>query len=250
MLITVNPVYQWDDSRDKYVLISHEGVYEWSGPVELACSSGGDVAVQDRALQDAQTQMTQNLNADYATTFAENQQVAKSQMAKANYLMANPMGLTAPELATARTSINENNATAARQAIGAASAFAASHGGADVGGGGAAQEVGQIASDAAQSKAQQLAALSNQNQEMKRQSFLTGLSELNNAGSNLSGQGSTAISGAGESATSAVKAGSGELAAKEAGWQEAGAMISGIGGLAEAGIGMGSNISKGLGAFS
>src|ERR1700674_493598 len=209
------------------------------------CSSGGDVGKQDAALQAAQTAMTQNLNADYSTTFAENQQVAKTQMARANALMANPMGYTAPELHTATTSINENTSRAASQAIGAAAAFAASHGSTDIGGGSIGQVAGQIGSEAAQSKAQQLADLSRQNEEMKRQSFLTGLSELNNAGANLSGQGGTAIGGATSTADTAVKAGSGELAAKQAGWQDFAGVLSGIGGLAEAGVGM-AGVAKGL----
>jgi hypothetical protein len=251
MRITINPIYQWDDTRNKYVLVSHDGTYEYSGPVNQFCSSGGDVGKSDAALQAAQTTMTQNLNNDYNQTFLENQQVAKTQIAKAQALMSNPMGLSVPEMASARSSIVSSTARSAQQALGSAAAFAASRGGgsSDIGGGSIGQIAGEIGSEAAQSKSQQLSALSMQDQEMKRQSFLTGLSELNNAGANLSGQSGTAIGGATSTADTAVKAGTGELAAKQADWSNISGMISGIGGLALSGVGIGGNIAGGRPSF-
>src|SRR5208282_4180090 len=121
------------------------------------CSSGDSTAA---GLEKSQAAMTNTLNQDYSMTFAEQQQVLGQQIARMNYIAANPMGYTAPQLATARTSINENTAVAAKQAMGAAAAFAAAHGGADTGGGAVGEIAGQIGSAAAQSKAQQLSALS------------------------------------------------------------------------------------------
>ena len=79
---------------------------------------------------------------------------ARNLQAKMSYLAANPQGYTPQQLASATTSINENTATAAKQALGSAAAFAASHGGADVGNGAVGEIAGQIGSQAAQSKAQ------------------------------------------------------------------------------------------------
>ena len=203
------------------------------------CSSGGEVGQTDEALQESQAAMTNTLNADYSTTFAEQQQVAKQQMAIANNLIANPIGYSPQFMAQQTTAINEGTAAGARQALGSAAAFAASHGGAaDVGGGGAAQLAGQIGSAAAASKQQQLSALATGNAQQKIDSFYKGLGELNNAGSDLGGVAGTAIGGAGTAANSSVGAGSGALAAQQAGWQDIGGIISGVAGLATAGAGV------------
>jgi hypothetical protein len=199
------------------------------------CSSGGEVASTDEALQKSQAAMTNTLNADYSLTFAEQQSVAKDMIARADNLMANPLGFTAPELATATTAINENTATAAKQAIGAAGAFAASHGGADVGNGSIGQIAGEIGSAAQQSKAQQLSTLSNANEAQKRSSFYAGLSELNNAGNDLGGVGSTALGGSAGAASTSTGAGSGALAAQNQTWGDISGILGGVAGLGEAG---------------
>lgn len=196
--------------------------------------SGGAIQQTDEALQKSQAAMTNTLNQDYSTTFAEQQQVLNQQRARMSAIAANPMGYSPAQLHTATTSINENTSRAAKQAIGSAAAYAAAHGGSagDVGGGPISQAVGSIASDAAQSKAGQLAALSNANEGMKQQNFWNAISGLNSVGSELGGAGGTAIGGAGSAAGSSVNAGSGALAAKESGFQEFGSVLSGIGGLA------------------
>jgi hypothetical protein len=195
------------------------------------CSSGGEVGQTDEALQKSQAAMTNTLNADYSTTFAEQQQVAKQQMAIANNLIANPLGYSPQFMAQQTTAINENAATGARQAIGSAAAFAASHGGAaDVGGGGAAELVGQIGSAAAGQKAQGLAQLATGNAQTKLDSFYKGIGELNNAGSDLGGTAGTAIGGAGSAASTSVGAGSGALAAQQAGWSDLSGVIGAVGG--------------------
>jgi hypothetical protein len=201
------------------------------------CSSGGQIAQTDQALQESQAAMTNTLNKDYSTTFAENQSLIGQQITRMNYIAANPMGYSSADLHAAKSSINDNTATAARQALGAAAAFSAAHGSSDIGGGAIGQVVGQIGSAAEQSKAQQLSALAGQNEEMKQKNFWNAISGLNSAGSELSGQGGTAIGGATSAANSAVNAGSGALAAKQAGWENFGSVLSGVAGLAKAGTG-------------
>lgn len=200
------------------------------------CSSGDQTA---KNLENSQAAMTNTLNADYSTTFAEQQQVLANLKAKMDYIAANPMGMTPQQTATATTAINENTAQAAKQAIGAAGAFAATHGGAaDVGGGGGAQLAGEIATGATLSKAQSLATLSNQNELLKQQNFWSAISGLNSVGSQYGGAGGTAIGGATSTANSSTNAGQLALASQQAGWQDVGGVISGIGGLAEAGVGV------------
>jgi hypothetical protein len=209
------------------------------------CSSGGEVASTDEALQQSQAAMTNTLNADYSTTFAEQQQVAKQQMAVANNLIANPLGYSPQFMAQQTTAINENAATGARAALGSAAAFAASHGGAaDVGGGGAAELAGQIGSAAATSKAQQLSALATGNAQTKLDSFYKGIGELNNAGSDLGGTAGTAIGGAGNAANSSVGAGSGALAAENSEWSDISGVIGAVSGLAQAGVGAYTAVDK------
>lgn len=201
------------------------------------CSSGGQIAQVDKDLQAAQAKMTSTLNADYSTTFAEQQSLLGQQRARLNYIAANPMGYTPTQLHTATTAINENTANAAKKALGSAAAFAASHGAADVGGGAIGQVAGEIGSEAAQSKAQQLSALSQQNEELKQKNFWNAISGLNSVGSELGGSGGTAIGGATSTADSSVTAGSGALAAQQAGWQNFGSVLSGVAGLATAASG-------------
>ena len=193
------------------------------------CSSGDSSA---KNLEAAQTAMTSQLNADYSTTFSEQQQLLQQQTARMSYIASNPMGYTPKQLATATTAINENTATAARQAIGSAAAYAASHGGADTGSGPVGEIAGQIGSAAAQSKAGELASLSQQNEGLKQQNFWNAISGLNSVGSELGGAGGTAIGGASNTANSAVNAGQLVLASKQAGWQDLAGVMSGIGGLA------------------
>lgn len=216
------------------------------------CSSGGQVSQTDEALQKSQAAMTNTLNADYSTTFAEQQNVANQQIARMNAIAANPMGYTTPQLHAATTSINENTANAAKQAIGAAAAYAASHGGSagDVGGGPINQAVGAAVSGAAQSKAQQLSALSQQNEGLKQQNFWNAISGLNSVGSELGGAGGTAIGGAGSSAGSSIDAGKGAIAAQQAGWQDFAGVLGGVSGLIKAGTGVASLIPSGGGGGS
>lgn len=201
------------------------------------CSSGGQIAQTDQALQTAQAKMTNTLEADYGITFAQQQAILGQQRARLNFLAANPLGYSVEALHTAKASINDNTARAAKQAIGAAAAYSAAHGSADIGGGATGQMVGEIASEAAQSKAGELASLSSQNEEMKQKNFWNAISGLNQVASDTGSAGSTAIGSSIGTADSAVTAGSGALAAKQAGWQNFAGVMGGISGLATAASG-------------
>jgi len=202
------------------------------------CSSGGQVAQTDEALQKSQAAMNDTLNKDYSTTFAEQQSVLGQQKARLDYIAANPMGYTPTQLHTETTSINDNTARAAKQALGSAAAFAAAHGGADIGGGAIGQVAGEIGSEAAQSKSAQLASLSQQNEEMKQKNFWNAISGLNSVGSELGGAGGTAIGGAGTAASTSIGAGSGALTAKQQGWDNTFGLMKGIAGLGTAAAGL------------
>src|ERR1035437_4996710 len=95
------------------------------------CSSGGKVAANDQALQDANVKAQTNLMADYSSSMANQNQILGNLKARMNFMASNPMGYTPQQLHLATTSINDNTARAAKQAIGAAAAFAGSRDAAD-----------------------------------------------------------------------------------------------------------------------
>jgi len=198
------------------------------------CSSGGEVAQTDEALQQSQDAFSKVLTQNYNLAFGQQQAVLGQQVARLNYMVANPLGYTPTELHTAKASINDQTATAAKQALGKAAAFAAAHGASDVGGGGAGQIAGEIASEATQSKAQQLSQLSEQNAALKRQNFNSALEGLNAVGSEYGSSAGTAAGTESGVASTSTTAGQGATAAKEAGWDEFGGVLSGIAGLGKA----------------
>lgn len=205
------------------------------------CSDSGQAASNDEALQTAQTKLTQTLDNNYSTAFGEQQNVLARVQSQMQAQIANPMGYTPQQLATAKTSINENTATAAKQALGAAGAYAAAHGGADTGSGPTGEIAGQIASGAAQAKAGELANLSNQNQAFKQANYWNAIQGLSSTGAQYGGAGSTASGSSAGVAGSGVNAGTAATAASNMGFQDVLGGISALGGAATSIIGANPN---------
>jgi hypothetical protein len=199
------------------------------------CSDSGQAASNDMKLSDAQTKLTQTLDNNYSTAFSEQQNVLARVQSQMQAQIANPMGYTDQQLATAKTSINENTATAARQALGAAGAFAAAHGGADVGSGPTGEIAGQIVSGAAQAKAGELAQLSNQNQAFKQANYWNAIQGLSATGSQYGGGASTASGSSSSVANSGANAGQAAITASNTGFQDVLGGISALGGVAASG---------------
>ena len=114
--------------------------------------------------------------------------------------------------------------------MGAASAFAASHGGADVGSGAAGQLAGEIASGATLAKSQQLSQLNQQNQEMKQANYWRGIEGLNQVGSAYGQAAGTAAGSSAGVASSGAQAG--EAAFQAMGPSTLGSIMQGVGTLA------------------
>lgn len=210
--------------------VTEHDFYLYDGPVELFCSSGSKaVEANDLKLQNSQIAMNAQLSADYGEAFANNQSVLGQQRARLSAIAANPMGFDPRQLALAKTSINESTSRAASSAIGATARYGASHGAADVGGGGTGAMVGQIASEAAQSKAQQLSTLSASNEELKQQNMWKALGGLQDVGAGYGTAGGVALKGEGVAANSATSAGSGAVSAELAHTQELAGVIGSIG---------------------
>ena len=194
------------------------------------CSGNQSIENQDLQLQKTQTAMAQTLSNSYGQSFANQQNVLAAQQARLSAQVANPQGYTPQQLAGATTSINENTATAAKQAIGAAGAFAAAHGGADVGSGAAGQLAGEIASGATLAKSQQLSQLNQQNQEMKQANYWRGIEGLNQVGSAYGQAAGTAAGSSAGVASSGAQAG--EAAFQAMGPSTLGSIMQGVGTLA------------------
>lgn len=199
------------------------------------CSGAGGVESDSQELEKAQLNMTNELDANYQMAFAEQQQVLQQQQARLNAIAANPMGLSQQQMATSTTSINENTAAAAKRAMGAAAAFAAQHGGADVGSGVVGQIAGEIGSEAAQSKANQIAQLSNVNQATKQQNLWKALGGMQEVGNAYQGASGTAAGSSAGVAGSSTQAGGEVLQAGNEGWSDVLGALGAAGGALTAG---------------
>ena len=171
------------------------------------CSGNQQIENQDLAVQKTQTAMTQTLSNSYGQAFANQQNVLAAQQARLSAQTANPQGFTPQQLAGATTSINENTATAAKQAIGSAAAFAAAHGGASTSSGAAGQLAGEIASGAALAKSQQLSQVNQQNEELKQANYWRGIEGLNQVGAQYGQAAGTAAGSSASVASSGSQAG-------------------------------------------
>lgn len=229
MWITTRAVYDLETGR----CIVREG-YEYDGFVALACSDSGTVVANDNALSASGVALNKAMTADATASFNNQSGILAQQAAKFSYMASNPLGYTPQELATQTTSINQNAAQSAKTAIGAASAFAAAHGGADFSGGGAGAMVGQIASQATNAKAGALADLSMQNKALTRSNMLTGLQGLNQVGAEYGGATGTTLGGANSASGEATNAGTGAISAANTAFEDIGSVIQGVGGVASA----------------
>ena len=192
-------------------------------------------------MQNANLAANTNFLNDAKTAFAEQQQIQAKQTALANNMIANHAH-TPKELAIQTTGVNENFSRAAKNALGSAAAFSATHGASDVGGGGTGEMAAQIGTAAATGKAGALSDIASRNEEMKRQSMLTGLSELNQAGSAAQSAEGGSVSGADTTGTTTTKAGEGAIQAAQSGWQDFAGVLGAVGSLAKAGAGAYSDI--------
>jgi hypothetical protein len=200
------------------------------------CSSGGSVTADDKALQAATLASVKQQTADYGITFAEQQQVLNSVTNRMQAEAANPMGYTPAQLKIQSTGINENFANAAKNALGSAAAFGAAHGSADIGGGATGEIAGQIGMQAAGGAAAARANLAQQDEALKQENKWKALSGLDAAGSQYGGAASTAIGNVAGVSGASTNAGTGATAAQQAGWQDISGVLSGISGLATAGV--------------
>ena len=201
---------------------------ELYGPISFGC--GGDSTAS--SLEASQAAFAKTAEGDNQIAFSEQQRLLASQQAKLQQIATNPQGYSPEQLHIASTSINDNTARAAKQAIGAAAQFGARGGATDISSPAAGQMAAGLLSAAAQNKASNLAQVAEQSQELKTQNMWKAISGLNEIGSqygrSAESQGNIGVG----AADASVKAGQLALAAKQSGMQQFGSMVSGLSGLA------------------
>jgi hypothetical protein len=200
------------------------------------CSST-EKAVQQSDLELQQQAQAQNaaFMQDFQTTFAEQQAIQGSQAAKLAYIQANPMGYTPAEIHGQITNIDEQTANAAKQAIGAASAFAAAHGAPDIGGGTAGVVAGQIGAATGAEKSRELTSLSMANEQEKQANLWKALGGLQEVGAQYGQSAGQSAGAAGNAIEEGVGAGGGAVSADLASTQKTAGILGAIGGLTSAG---------------
>lgn len=202
------------------------------------CSSTEKAVQQsDLALQQQAQAQNAAFMQDFNTTFAQQQAIQGQQAAKLSYIQANPMGYTPAEIHGQTTNINEQTAQAAKQAIGAASAFAAAHGSPDIGGGTAGVTAGQIGAAAGAEKSSELTNLSMANEQQKQANLWKALGGLQEVGAQYGQSAGSAAGSANQSISEGVGAGGGAVSADLASTQKTAGILGAIGGLTAAGSG-------------
>lgn len=126
VLITVNPVYEWNDELSAYVLASHDGQY-WAEPSMLACGASG----AEKAASNQQARFAQMLYNNYANYFGKQSSVLQDIRSQLEPILSagpNQTGFSAAENAALNTEAVDTNAAAAERAGGAVSSTLAGRG--------------------------------------------------------------------------------------------------------------------------
>lgn len=205
------------------------------------CCSGDQNA---KALEKTQLAMTQTLNANYQTMFAEQQALLKPLQAQLQQMVTNPQGFSPQELAALRTSSTDQTSQQFRNAAVSAATLGAAHGGADLSSGVQAGIEANVAAQGAQAQAGNQQQITLANEEQRQQNYWKSIGGLENVAGL---ENPTPVAGAGAGvANSATNAGDLLLKSQQASWGNIGGIISGVAGLATGGI---SSIAKGIGGL-
>lgn len=195
-----------------------------------------DADPTQEALRNSQAAFTTTLQNAFKTTFAANQAILASLTATLEKAIANPQGYTAQELTALRTGATDTVAQATLNAQRGAGAYAATHGGADLGSGVQAQIQGSIGTAGAEQLAREQGQISIANAERQQQNYWNAIYGLTQVGAAYNPQGYAAQETGSANATTSA---SHEVAAeKQQGWQNAFGIVSGIAGLASAAAGI------------
>jgi hypothetical protein len=174
--------------------------------------------------------LTAELGKDYATTFAESQQIQQQLKGVLTNQLTNPTGLGADRVAAMRTGATDTVATQFENASRSANAVSAAHGGAGLPSGVSAQIGGQIAAGAAAANSGEQNTISVADAQAKQASYWNAISGLGSVGAAYNPTGTS--NSAASVGSSTANLGSTLLASQQAGWQDAAGVIGAVGGLA------------------
>lgn len=197
----------------------------------MCCS--GDSTV--KASEQAQAAFTNLLSSSFSQAFAANQKILAGLTDTLNGIIQNPQGFSPKTLALMKTNAAEMVTGQTGQAQTSANAYLASHGGADLGSGVAAQIKGQIASQGATEQARESNQIDIQSGLLQNQNYwnaIGGLTQVANA-YNPAGYANAETN----SANAVADLSRASLASQQAGWQNTFGIINGIAGLGTAAVG-------------
>ena len=197
----------------------------------MCCS--GDKTV--KATETAQAAFTNTLSQSFQTAFANKQDILGKLIPRLTDAINNPQGFDPKTLALMKTNASDTVAGQTAAAQTAANAYLASHGGADLGSGVAAQIKGQIAGAGAVEGSRESNNIDIQNGLLQNENYFRAISGLTNVAQaeNPEGMAGAEVG----SANSVADLSRAYLASTQAGWQNTMGIISGIAGLGSAAVG-------------
>lgn len=197
------------------------------------CSSADPT---QQALRDSQAAFTNTLQSSFKTSFAANQSILANLSSTLTQAIAHPQGYTPQEMAALRTGVTDSVATGTANATRAAGAYNASHGGADLGSGVAAQIEGGIQATGMQAESAGQSQVSIANAEAQRANYWNAINGLTQVGAayNPAGYAGAEI-GSSKATTDASAA---VTAEQQNSWQNAFGVVKGVSGLVTAAAGI------------
>jgi hypothetical protein len=197
------------------------------------CSSG-DTTV--KSTEKAQAAFTSTLTNSFNTAFANKQDILGKLTAKLNDQINNPQGFDPKTLALMKTNASDTVARGTNAAQVSANAYLATHGGAELGSGVAAQIKGGIAGSGAVENAREQSGIDIQSGLLQNENYWKGISGLTNVANSENPEGLAGAETSSANATADLS--KAYLASKQADWQNTFGVVSGIAGLAKAAAGI------------
>ncbi len=195
-------------------------------PRYICFCSSADPGTEENAA--SSLALTQALQADFGTTFAQNQSILGGLTSTLKNAIAKPQGFSPTEMAALKTQAMDTTAQQFAGAKAGAAAGAARYGG-DVASGVTAQTIGAVAGLEAETTSSQLGKINIASAEEQRANYWKGIQGLTQVGAayNPTGYAGAAI-GASEATT---KAEAEKLAEKQSSWSNDFGVVKGIAGL-------------------
>lgn len=197
------------------------------------CSSADPT---QQALRDSQAAFTNTLQSSFKTAFAANQSILGGLTATLTKAIASPQGYTPAEMAALRTGVTDSVASGTANATRANAAFAATHGGADLGSGVAAQIQGQTQEAGMVANSQGQNQITIGNAERQQENYWKAINGLTNVGAAYNPQSyATAETGSANATSTASQVVDAE---RQQSWNNAFGVVKGVAGLASAAAGI------------